>query len=699
MHFDKWNAPVKAPSGAVDSATRATDEDSKLNTLHTKIAELEREIATLRGSEARARVLGELIQRFTASKNRKHRSGSLFRLAHIFQQSDSTPLDEWKRIVLESKLFDSAWYSGQNSDVTSSGNDPLLHFLLFGAYEGRSPNAYFDPRWYLETYPDVRDSGLHPLVHYIQIGEPGGRCPGPHFDPVAYLRANPDVAAARMRPLRHFLLHGRKEGRTSTARQPKFHPIAPPMSAFYSLAARTRERPEHSSEVIDIVVPVYRGYDDTLACLHSVLVAPVKTPFELIVVDDCSPERELSSVLQRLSQMNLITLLTNDRNLGFVVSVNRGMRMHSDRDVLMLNSDTEVYGDWLDRLSAQARRLDVATVTPFSNNATICSYPQFNCDNPAPLEIEYAALDQLASQKNAGEFLDVVTGVGFCMLVTRKALDDVGYLDEEVFGRGYGEENDFCIRAQKQGFRNIMALDVFVRHTGETSFGPEAGAAQQRGITAIQQLHPEYITLVHEHIRLDPARSARQKLDCARLKRRNGDDKTVLCLTHNWGGGINRHLQDKARALQGRHIGLLMLSPTKEATETDVRLELTCEAELRLPNLRFSWLDFSNNGELVQMLREFNICLIEVHSLVGWPPETLERIGMLAEALSVDYEVVLHDYVAVCPRINLINETGIYCGEEGIDQCRRCLLQEDRPLAQVHGRGAFEKATLGQKWN
>src|SRR5262245_60442264 len=105
MYSDKRGAPVKTRGAQVDSITCATGDDSKLDALHTRIVELEREIAILRGSEARARVLSELIQRFTISKNTKNSLRSLFQLTHIFKRSDRTPLDEWQRVVRKSHLF------------------------------------------------------------------------------------------------------------------------------------------------------------------------------------------------------------------------------------------------------------------------------------------------------------------------------------------------------------------------------------------------------------------------------------------------------------------------------------------------------------------------------------------------------------------------------------------------------------------
>jgi len=183
---------------------------------------------------------------------------------------------------------------------------------------------------------------------------------------------------------------------------------------------------------MDVIIPVYRGYDDTLACIHSVLSAKTQTSFELVVIDDCSPERRLSEMLTELAARGLFTYLRNGENLGFVRTCNRGMSLHQDRDVLLLNSDTVVYNDWLDRIRAAASPRDVGTVTPLSTNATICSYPIPNRVNNERLEIDYPALDNLCSTVNVGESIEVPTAVGFCMYIRRDCLDDLSRFREAV---------------------------------------------------------------------------------------------------------------------------------------------------------------------------------------------------------------------------------------------------------------------------
>ncbi|MDH5263518.1 MAG: glycosyltransferase, partial [Betaproteobacteria bacterium] len=137
--------------------------------------------------------------------------------------------------------------------------------------------------------------------------------------------------------------------------------------------------------MIDVVIPVYRGIAETRRCLESVLGARVRVPHEVVVIDDASPEPDLSAWLRGLADEGRITLRAHAVNAGFVASVNEGMRLHPDRDVVLLNSDTEVSGGWLDRIAGcAARDPRVGTVTPFSNNATICSYPVFAQSNPLP---------------------------------------------------------------------------------------------------------------------------------------------------------------------------------------------------------------------------------------------------------------------------------------------------------------------------
>lgn len=273
------------------------------------------------------------------------------------------------------------------------------------------------------------------------------------------------------------------------------------------------------ADILDIVVPVYRGEAETRACLESVFASANRRPTEVVVIDDASPEPAISAWLESLAQEGRITLIAHAENRGFVQSVNDGMSLHRDRDVILLNSDTEVAPGWVDRLSAHfASDATIGTATPFSTNATICSYPQVHASNKLPPGETTRSLDAAFAAANAGRRVDIPTAVGFCMAISRACLDKVGLFDVERYGTGYGEEVDFCMRALRKGFRNVLAGDVFVLHVGEVSFKGSGMERREKAQAMVDSLYPEFQQLLAEFIPSDPPRNLRRRADLQRLR-------------------------------------------------------------------------------------------------------------------------------------------------------------------------------------
>ncbi len=417
---------------------------------------------------------------------------------------------------------------------------------------------------------------------------------------------------------------------------------------------------------VDIIVPVYRGLEDTRCCLESVLTNPVRATWRLIVINDCSPEPEVASWLREFAKRDSrILMLENSENLGFVGSVNRGMSLSQDNDVLLLNSDTEVANDWLDRLQRAAySQSRVASVTPFSNNATICSYPRFCQTNELPMGYDTASLDRLFARHLAGQTLEVPTGVGFCLYVRRQCLDEVGLFDADKFGKGYGEENDFCVRAEQAGWSSLHALDTFVRHAGGVSFGDAKSERELQAVETLRRLHPNYESDVHDFVQRDPARRARLAVDLARISA--GGRPVILAVMHNREGGTLRHVQELAHQL-GKQAVFLRLAPAPGGVE--LRLEGVQEAF----SLRFSLPD--EHAGLLQTLRQLQVGHIHYHHLLDHAPEICD----LPTQLGVSHDFTVHDYYSYCPQISLTDHNDRYCGEEGIAQCRRCLQRNPAP--------------------
>src|SRR5271156_940551 len=92
-------------------------------------------------------------------------------------------------------FFDAEWYLAKYPELRSVDFDPLMHFALFGAAEGRDPNRFFDSAWYASRYPDVENSGYPPLVHYLTWGVSEVRNPHPRFDAAYYIEMHPEAAS------------------------------------------------------------------------------------------------------------------------------------------------------------------------------------------------------------------------------------------------------------------------------------------------------------------------------------------------------------------------------------------------------------------------------------------------------------------------------------------------------------------------
>ena len=145
--------------------------------------------------------------------------------------------------------------------------------------------------------------------------------------------------------------------------------------------------------MIHIVLPVYNAFDDLRDCMASLLAHTNEAP--VVVIDDASTDPRISPFLATVARENpgRMTILSNDVNLGFVQTVNRGMT-YTQGDVVLLNSDTLVTPHWLERIAAcAASHTDIGTVTPFSNNAEICSYPVF-CRNTRVEGLDLTPLGQ-----------------------------------------------------------------------------------------------------------------------------------------------------------------------------------------------------------------------------------------------------------------------------------------------------------------
>jgi GT2 family glycosyltransferase len=238
----------------------------------------------------------------------------------------------------------------------------------------------------------------------------------------------------------------------------------------------------------DVVVPVYRDISLTRACLESVLEHSGPSLRRLIVVDDCGPDPDMRPMLRRLrDEFDCIRLLKNERNLGLVVSANRGLSLRLG-DAVLLNSDTRVTEGWLEECLAVLHDAQtVGAVSPLSNNATFCSVPFFG-RGVEPGVLEGAPLDLSSLPR----FTEMPTGHGFCLLMRDEVLRAHGLFDP-IYGRGYNEENDWCQRVRQAGYVIRRANRALVFHIGQVSFGDERNVRDVVNGRRLVARYPKYL--------------------------------------------------------------------------------------------------------------------------------------------------------------------------------------------------------------
>jgi GT2 family glycosyltransferase len=436
---------------------------------------------------------------------------------------------------------------------------------------------------------------------------------------------------------------------------------------------------------VTVLVPVHGAAADVARCLDSVLrhAATTEIPFELLVVDDASHDPDVDAVLARVAAgaggRVACTVARNEQNAGFVATVNRGLRA-ARGDVVVLNSDTVVTEGWLDRLADAAAAPDVATVTPLTNFGSICTLPDsivaaFALDGPEPRIDECAAF---VASSSLGLRPEVITGVGFCLYVTRDALDVVGLLDEETFGQGYGEEVDFCLRATQLGLRHLVEDGTFVYHRGAASFGDARAERIARASAVLRERYP-YFRAANARERSEaPLRVAFRALELARAER---DERRphVLHLLHNSPaelGGTEKHLRALLDALLGE-FDFSVLYPSDSGfvvrTLWNVGGDTPAEQELLLgatPPDAGRLHDPLAAGALTMAIDLLGIDAVHVQNLIG---HSLAPLAVLAR-FPGPVVCSVRDLYLACPNHWLLYRNEEPCGiPDDLSLCAACL--------------------------
>ncbi len=216
-----------------------------------------------------------------------------------------------------------------------------------------------------------------------------------------------------------------------------------------------------------VILLAYNNLDNTTKpCLDSLFTASVQTDFHIVLVDNASQDDTRDYLASIDGQHDNLTIILNDSNLGYSGGNNVGIKAHEAEYYVLLNSDTVVTDGWLDRIQTFfEEHQDTGLAGPVTNCAgneqTLC------LDATEMTEAIRQGLDWCANNKGRYFFTDCLSF--FCVAIRQEVFDSIGLLDES-YGIGMFEDEDFCVRAEKSGFKLACLEDVFIYHKGSYSF-------------------------------------------------------------------------------------------------------------------------------------------------------------------------------------------------------------------------------------
>ena len=409
-----------------------------------------------------------------------------------------------------------------------------------------------------------------------------------------------------------------------------------------------------------VLIPVHGAFRAVQRCLNSVLASRNRVPFKVLVVDDASPEPDLRGWLEDKARAGVLELLQRPINGGYVAAVNTGLRTIGARDVVILNSDTVVTDHWVDRLVRVAESAaDIGAVNPLSNHAELLSVPRPMQANPMPDPSLQQALVQLLARRFHGQSVEIPAAVGFCWYLKGQALASVGLLDETLIARGYGEDTEYSVRLQREGWRSVVALDSYVAHEGAQSFRENRRRLAAVNLRLMDRLHPEHELAYQRFLRARPFDEAFHRIQHARLQEGAAQG---ACLILGDEVTLRRHERFATEPFW-------MLVPTWRAgTLNEVRLH--ARGVPVVAEIRWAW-----PREAAAMMTSFThagFSSLRRETYADWPATLIDLIA----SLNLKREASLVDASGYCPRRHAARVPHEHCDEPAaVSACEACVSQ------------------------
>lgn len=625
-------------------------------------------------------------------------------------------------IFIKNNIIDEKWYNEQYPDVKKSGLNPRLHFLKYGFHLKRKPNAYFDDDLYnkfssldelighldlsnmpfknnhkkelnvevLNTFSadhlpnlkgcfdSITDNELRGwAIDENKINQPvkldiyvnnifitqiqtdhergdiiaagmGGKTAGFLINFPVNTFSNESIIDIRHSNTDKSLSNGNK---SYISRAQVFHLQSRFMDALNGQRIKN----------VTVIVPVYNAYEAVVDCLESLTITTNKN-ITILMIDDCSPDERITSLLDYYAKHYAFKHITNEQNLGYTCTVNKAIMLAEDDDVVLLNSDTVTTPRWLENLTYSAySRERVATVTAISDNSGAFSVPEIGTYNPRIEELTNDEHARLVTQNTEGKHLPVPTGNGFCLYIRRDFLKLHGLFNEEKYPRGYGEENDLCMRAYQNGWSNLICDKSYVYHKRSQSFKDSKIKLMEDGAKQLRKDYPEYKQLISRFNDLELKVFRANIRKCIDDYRQQPVLPRALFVISTTTGGTPQTNLDLMQALDDKYECMLLRCDSKNiylSKLIDKKLNPVTEIPLLSVLEPITHTSDEYDSIVAHMLYTYNIELLHIRH-IAWHSLNLPRI---AKGLNIPVVYSMHDFYSICPTVNLKNESNIYCG-------------------------------------
>jgi len=423
---------------------------------------------------------------------------------------------------------------------------------------------------------------------------------------------------------------------------------------------------------LDVIVPWY-GDKNIFNLIPNIMEKDFNHLSKLFIINDCYPNEELSKQLENFIK-NLknekIIYVKQEKNKGFIGTINNGFNLIKN-DCIILNSDTLTTKNWLKKIIDVAESdSKIATITPLSNNATIFSVPKFLEKNE---DLDYEKTNNICEKICLQKSIDIPTGHGYCMFIRKKYLDEYGIFDKKTFGKGYGEENDLCMRFSKHGLKNLAILNTYIAHLESQSFGEEKRIEQiKNNYPKLLKKHPSYDKIIQNFIKTNPFKDTQELIRFFKENYSILEKDIILIITHTNPykiiGGVEIETSNIIEHLNNKYPNKNIALYYYDQSKNQLTLVIIKNGSI-IEQLKFNK-NIDSKNILIWIIKTFKIKLTIIEHLMYHSSE----YGKILKDNNIKSILFIHDFYYFCPKADLINNKNVFCKYENKKElCEKCL--------------------------